>query len=68
MESPVLVLPDNCKPYKVEVDTSNFAVGGILSQEQDDGKWRLVAYTVSHMPCHQPSEIMKFMTKRCSLS
>ena len=46
-ESPILVLPDNSKPYKVEVDASDFAVGGILSQEQNDGKWKPVAY-ISH--------------------
>ena len=47
MESPILVLPDNRKPYKAEVDAFNFAVGGILSQEQEDGKWKPVAY-ISH--------------------
>ena len=46
-ESLILVLPDNSKPYKVEVDASDFAVGGILSQEQNDGKWKPVAY-ISH--------------------
>ena len=29
------------------MDASDFAVGGILSQEQDDGKWKPVAY-ISH--------------------
>jgi len=46
-EPPILVLPNNSKPYKVEVDASDFAVEGILSQEQDDGKWKPVAY-ISH--------------------
>jgi len=46
-ESPILVLPNNCKPYKVEVDASDVAVEGILSQEQDNGKWKPVAY-ISH--------------------
>ena len=31
--SPVLVMPDTTKPFRVEVDASNYATGGILSQQ-----------------------------------
>ena len=37
-------MPMDDKPYKVEVDASNFATGGILSQLSDDGKYRPVAF------------------------
>jgi len=29
---------------RVEVDTSDFATGGVLSMKCEDEKWRLVAY------------------------
>lgn len=44
VSSPVLVMPDAKKPYLVEVDASDFATGGILSQKGDDGHWHPVAY------------------------
>ena len=28
----------------MEVDTSDYAMGGVLSMEYEDGKWRLVAF------------------------
>ena len=34
-DAPILAMPDNDKLYKVEVDASDFAIGGILSQKQD---------------------------------
>ena len=40
---PVLALPqDNC-PFRVEADSSNFAIGAVLSQKVDN-KWRPVAF------------------------
>ena len=41
---PVLCFPRLDKPFIVEVDASNHAVGGVLSQVFDDGKLHLVAY------------------------
>ena len=29
---------------RMEVDTSDYAMGGVLSMEYEDGKWRLVAF------------------------
>jgi hypothetical protein len=43
-EAPLLVPPDTTKRFRVESDASDYATGGVLSQEGDDGKWRPVAY------------------------
>ena len=44
-EAPVLMLPDQSKPYYyVLSDASKFAIGGVLMQEDDDGELRPVAF------------------------
>lgn len=43
-EAPVLVLYDHSRPTEVEVNTSNFATGGVLLQKGDDGLWHLIVY------------------------
>ena len=41
----ILALLDNSRPYRVEADSSDFATGAVLSQENpDDGKWHPVAF------------------------
>jgi len=40
----VLAAPDLDKKLRVEVDASDYATGGVLSMEGEDGKWRLVAF------------------------
>jgi hypothetical protein len=42
--SPILVFPDETKPFKVEADSSGYATGAVLSQEGEDGKWHPVAF------------------------
>ncbi len=42
--SPILMHPDTQKPFIVECDASNFAIGAILSQKDDEGKLHPVAY------------------------
>ena len=42
--APVLIFPDDHKPYKVEIDASNYAYGGVLSQQGKDDKWHPVAF------------------------
>ena len=41
---PLLVAPDIDKEFRVEADTSNFAIRGVLSIKCEDSKWRPVAY------------------------
>ena len=40
----VLAAPDLDKKMRMEVDVSNYAMGGVLSIECKDGLWRLVAF------------------------
>jgi hypothetical protein len=42
--SPILVFPDDDKPFRIEADSSDFATGAVLSQESSDGKWRPIAF------------------------
>lgn len=44
VEAPMLALYDPNRPTEVEVDTSNFATGGVLSQKGNDGLWHPIAY------------------------
>ena len=39
-----LIIPQPGKPFRMEMDASNFAVAAILSQEDNEGRWRLVAF------------------------
>ncbi|EAQ84694.1 hypothetical protein CHGG_08708 [Chaetomium globosum CBS 148.51] len=41
---PVLMLPDPSKPFEVEADASDFAIGGQLGQRDKDGKLHPVAF------------------------
>jgi hypothetical protein len=41
---PVLVLPDESQPYRLEADSSDRATGAILSQQGMDGKWHPFAF------------------------
>ena len=40
----VLDLPDPYKPYVLEVDSSDYAVGGVLNQHNPKGELRPVAF------------------------
>ena len=45
VSAPILTLPDNSRPYRVEADSSDFATGAVLSQQcTEDGKWHPVAF------------------------
>jgi hypothetical protein len=37
-------MPDPSSKYRIEVDASDYATGGILSREMEDGSWHPVAY------------------------
>jgi len=36
---PVLAAPDLDKKMRMEVDASDYAIGGVLYMECEDGKW-----------------------------
>jgi len=40
----VLAAPDLNKRMRMEVDVSNYVMGGVLSMECEDGKWKPVAF------------------------
>ena len=43
--APILALPDNSRPYRVEADSLDFATGAVLSQQNpEDEKWHPVAF------------------------
>jgi len=39
----VLFLPKRKGKFRIETDASGYAIGGVLSQEQE-GKWKLIAF------------------------
>jgi hypothetical protein len=41
---PVLVLPDESRPYRLEADSSDQATRAVLSQQGTDGKWCPIAF------------------------
>jgi len=45
--APVLTHPDFSKPFLIEADASQYAIGAILSQKDDSGRYRPCAY-LSH--------------------
>ena len=51
--TPVLGFADHSGPFHLETDASHDGLGAILSQEQDDGKIRVIAYASRRL---QPSE------------
>ena len=44
IKEPVLAAPDIDKKMRMEVDASDYATGGVLSMECEDGLWRPVAF------------------------
>ena len=43
-KDPVLAAPDIDKKMRIEVDALDYAMGGVLSMECEDGLWRLVVF------------------------
>ena len=46
-EIPVLLMPNPAKPFIIETDTSKFATGAVLRQQDDNGDWHPCGY-ISH--------------------
>jgi len=44
MQELVLAAPDLDKKMRMEVDASDYAMGGMLSMKGEDGLWRLAAF------------------------
>jgi len=44
ISQPLLVAPNLDKEYRIETDTSNFAMGGVLSIKCENNKWRPIVY------------------------
>jgi hypothetical protein len=45
VSAPILIFPDDNKPFRVEADSSDFAMGAVLSQQSPtDNMWHPVAY------------------------
>ena len=44
MREPVLAAPDLNKKMRIEVDVSDYTIGGVLSMEDEDRLQRLVAF------------------------
>ena len=42
--APLLVHPDWTKPFKLQTDASDYAIGAVLSQEDDEARERVVSY------------------------
>ena len=43
--APILASPDNTRPFQIEADSSDFAMGAVLSQQtSEDGNWHLVTF------------------------
>ena len=42
----MLAVPDLDKKMRIEMNTSDYTMGGMLSMEEEDGKWRLVTFLV----------------------
>jgi len=62
MSRPLLVAPELDRELRVEADTSNFAMGGVLSIKCKNSKWRPVAYISKLLM--KPKGITKYMIKR----
>jgi len=46
---PVLVVPDLDKEIRVEVDTSEYAIKGVLLMKCEDEKWRPVVFILKSL-------------------
>ena len=56
--APILALPDNSRPYCVESDSSDFAMGAVLSQKNpEDDKWHPITFLSKSVRGHPPNPV-----------
>jgi hypothetical protein len=51
--APILQIPNDFHPYRLETDSSDFATGAVLEQQGEDGKWRPVAFYSKSLNVHE---------------
>jgi len=44
LSTPILAIPNTDHKFQIEVDTSGYAIGEVLSQQQDDSSRRPVSF------------------------
>jgi len=44
MNPPTLAIPHPKRKMRLETDAFGYAIGGVLSQQQEDSSWRPIAY------------------------
>ena len=52
-QAPILAFPDFASSFRLETDTSGLGLGAVLSQEQDDGTMRPIAYASRTLQPHE---------------
>jgi len=69
--APVLVSPQESDPFRIEADSSDFAIGAVLSQQSmTDGKWHPVAFyskSLSSMEWNYKIHDKKMLAIICAL-
>ena len=43
-KSPILTIADTNSPFRIQTDASKFAIGGVLLQKRETGRWHPVAF------------------------
>jgi len=63
ISAPILVFPDETRPFRVEADSSDFATGAVLTTSPEDDKWHPVAYYSKSLSAW--SGTTRSMTRKC---